>query len=181
MLQRIRELIEMRQCQYHQIMVSLPPAVMSRLAQSAIPDRTRLADWAVELIRIALFNIFPPHTPAEWNQRARFEGICQHLLHRSYSLFRFQLRAIFGEAVPERKNEAVGASERQSLKLIIPAGLMKWVKEIARIRQSTIPEATVYAIEYGLQELTSRRCSQDANYELRQTWREIFHAIRKRS
>jgi hypothetical protein len=77
---------------------------------------------------------------------------------------------------PERYANHV-SHEPVQITLKIPIGLLRWIEKIARSNQSTTPEATVYAIEYGLQVLDSQEASAEG---LRRIWRDIFHAIRKR-
>ena len=72
-------------------------------------------------------------------------------------------------------------SERLAqLTLKIPIVLVKWIKKVARCQRSTIPEATVYAIEYGLRVLDSQVGAEGAGEGLRRVWRDILRAIWQR-
>jgi hypothetical protein len=65
--------------------------------------------------------------------------------------------------------------------LEIPIGLMRWIEQIARSKQISMPEATVYAIEYGLQVLDSQvGGAEGAGEGLRKVWSHILRAIRNR-
>jgi hypothetical protein len=79
------------------------------------------------------------------------------------------------------KDEGLGRNANQvsqepvQITLKIPTGLMSWIEKIARANQSTIPEATVYAIEYGFRVFDSQ--GKDGVEGLRKAWRDIFQVI----
>jgi len=76
------------------------------------------------------------------------------------------------------KNER-SPDESVQVTLKIPIGLLRWIEKIAISNQSTIPEATVYAIEYGLRVLDSQGGAEGVG-DLRKLWRDILRSIWKR-
>ena len=71
------------------------------------------------------------------------------------------------------------AEEPVQVTLKIPIGMLRWIEKIARTNQSTIPEATVYAIEYGHRVLDSQGGSQGVK-DLRSLWRDFLDSILNR-
>jgi hypothetical protein len=165
---------------YQKVTVTLSATTFSRLEQSAFNER-RVADHAVEKIRVAIFEIFPPHKPDEWKDKSRYQGAWKHILLLWYDLICHVLRKWTGREVDRKKDDAHDVKQSFQLTLQIPTGLMKWIEEIARNKQTTIPEATVYAIEYGLQVLDSQGSPEEVDQKVRHTWRDIWRAIWSRS
>ena len=85
------------------------------------------------------------------------------------------LRKLVGndEAVTHVSDEPVQVT------LKIPIGLLRWIEKIAESNQTTIPEATIYAIEYGHRVLDSQGGSEGVK-DLGRLWRDIFDSILKR-
>lgn len=168
----------MRRIRYKKVNVTLSSTTFSRLERGN-PFKRRVNEQAIEAIRAAIFTLFPPHTPEEWKDRSRYQGTLRHALLWSYDMICYFLRKLTGrdDALGKNANHASPAPVQISLK--IPIGLMSWIEKIARSNQSTIPEATVYAIEYGFRVFDSNR--KDGAEGLRKLWRDIFQAIFKRS
>jgi|SRR5215216_3426609 len=170
----------MRFVQYQEVNVTLSSATFSRLERGNPFNKRRVADQAIEVIRVALLTLYPPRTPEEWKDRSRYEGTGRHMLRFSYDLVCYLLRKLMGRNDdPDRYANHVPDQPGQ-ITLKIPTGLMSWIEKLAHSRQSTIPEATVYAIEYGHRVLDSQRSSEEPAEDLRKVWRDIFHAILKR-
>ena len=164
----------MRFVQYQKVNVTLSAATFSRLEQRSPFNKRRVTDQAVEAIRVAVFTLYPPRTPEEWKDKSRYQGAFRHALLVSYDMVCYFLRRLM-----DRNDDASHVLDQPvQITLKVPIGLMSWVEKIARSNQSTIPEATVYAIEYGLRVLDSQRSVGTEG--LRKIWREIFNAIRER-
>ena len=166
--------------QYQKVNVTLSAATFSRLEQAAPFNKRRVADQAIEAIRAALFTIYPPHTPEEWKDRGRYQGAGRYTLLVCYDFVCYFLRNWTNtDADPERYPKHASEQPAQ-ITLRIPIGLMKWIEEISRSQRSSISEATVYAIEYGLRVLDSQGSADEAREGLRKVWRDILVAIKKR-
>ena len=170
----------MRFVQYQKVNVTLSAATFSRLERGNPFNKRRVSEQAMETIRVALLTMYPPRTPEEWNDRSRYQGAGWYMLLMSYDIVCYLLRKLMGG------NDDFGSSNRESdqpvqVTLKIPTGLMSWIEKVALSRQSTIPEATVYAIEYGFQVLDSQGGAKEGAERLRSVWRDIFNAIRKRA
>jgi len=162
---------------YQAVTVTLPAATLGRLRQGVFNKR-RVADQAVEMIRIALLALFPPRTPEEWKDTSRMQGVGKYLLLLSYDFARHVLHKLTGRGTDEREYAADGPGQSYRLTLIIPAGFMRWIEEIARGRQMAIPDATAYAVEYGFRVSDSQGSSAgDVNQNLRRAWGEILRAV----
>ena len=157
---------------YQDINVTLSAATFSRLEQANPFNRGRAADQAIEVIRAALYTMYPPRTPDEWKERSRFQGIGRHLLVFCYDVVCYLLRKVIGKNDDRGKDVAEPFVE---LTLKIPIGLVNWIEKVAQDRASTIPEATVYLIEYGHRVLDSQDPAEG-----RKIWRDIRRAIWKR-
>ena len=168
----------MRRIRYKKVNVTLSSATFSRLKRGN-PFTPRVNEQAIEAIRAAIFTLFPPHTPEEWKDRSRYQGALRHALLWSYDIICYLLRKLTGRDDALGKNAGHVSQEPVQVTLKIPTGLMSWIEKIARSNQSTIPEATVYAIEYGFRVFDSNR--KDGAEGLRKLWREILQVIRKRS
>ena len=167
----------MRLRQHHEVIVTLSSATFARLERGNPFNKHRVAEQAIETIRVALLTMYPPRTPEEWNDQSRYEGAIRHVLLVTYDMLCYALRRLVGRADKLGSSADHHSDEPVQITLKIPAGMMSWIEKIARSRQSTVPEATVYAIEYGLQVLDSQDAKGDG---LRKVWGEIWRAIRKR-
>jgi hypothetical protein len=166
--------------QYQEINVTLSAATFLRLEQASPFYKRRVADQAIKEIRVALYTMYPPRTPEEWNDRSRLQGAGRHMLLVWYDLVCYLLRKWTNtDADPERYAKHVSHQPAQIM-LKIPIGLVTWIEKIARSKQSTIPEATVYAIEYGLRVMDSQGRAEEVREGFRRVWRHILRAIRKR-
>jgi hypothetical protein len=160
--------------------VTLSAATFSRLERATPFNKRRVADQAIEAIRVALYTMYPPRTPEEWKDRSRFQGAGRHLLLVGYDLVCSLLRKSTNtDADPGRSANHVSEQPVQ-ITLKIPIGLVRWIEKIARSQQSTLPEATIYAIEYGLRVLDSQGGAEGGGERLRRVWRDILRAIWKR-
>ena len=164
---------------YQEVNVTLSSATFSRLEQGNPFNKRRVADQAIEVIRVAVLAMYPPRTPEEWKDRSRYQGIGRYMLLMSYDIVCYLLRRLMGKGDELGSFTNHVSDQPTHLTLKIPIDLMSWIEKIARSRQSTISEATVYAIEYGHRVLDSQG-GADAAERLRRVWRDIFHAIRKR-
>lgn len=164
---------------YQQVTVTLSAATLSSLEQASF-DQRHAAEHAVARIRAAVFELFPPRTPDDWRDKSRYQGTCKHLLVVWYDLACHLLRRLVGRNIGQERR-AAEARQLYQLTLQIPIGLMRWVEEIARRRQLTIPEAAAYAVEYGSQMLASQGGPKEVDEKLRQTWRDIWRAMWKHS
>ncbi len=161
--------------QYQEVKVTLSAATFSRLEQANPFNKRRVAEAAIEVIRVALYAMYPPRTPEEWKDTSRFQGAGRQCLLFCYDIGCYLLRKLVG-----RNDEKKSVSQEPvQVTLKIPIGLLRWIEKIARSNQSTTPEATVYAIEYGHRVLDSQGGSQGVK-DLRRVWRDIFDLIRKR-
>lgn len=168
----------MRWVRYQEVDVTLSAATFSRLERGN-PLKRRVNEQAIEAIRAAVFTLFPPRTPEEWKDRNRYQGTLRHALLWAYDMICYLIRKLTGGDDALGRNANHGSQQPVQITLKIPTGLMSWIEKIARSNQSTIPEATVYAIEYGFRVFDSNR--KDGAGGLRKVWREIFQAIFKRS
>lgn len=163
--------------QYQEVNVTLSSATFSRLEQGNPFNKRRVAEQAIAAIGVAVNTLYPPRTPEEWEDSSRYQGTGRHVLLLWYDMLFYLLRRLMG-----RNDQPGGAGLRVSgdavqITLKIPLGLLGWIEKLARDNQSTIPEATVYAIEYGLRVLDAQDSSEDG---LRRVWRDIFNTLRKR-
>ena len=164
---------------YQDVKVTLSAATFSWLQQATPFDKRRVTEQAIEEIRVALYTMYPPRTPEDWQDRSRFQGAGRHMLHVWYDLVcYFVHKWTNGDADSGRYADDVSEQPTQ-ITLKIPVGLVTWIEKIARSRQSTIPEATVYAIEYGLRVLDSQQ-GQNEWASAHTRLRDIFRAIWKR-
>ena len=174
----------MSRTKFQTVTVTLPAATFRRLRQGAINKASsrRVADQAVEMIRIALLALFPPRTPEDWKDKSRMQGAGRHMLLLYYDFARHLWRRLTGRETDEGEYAAGGAEQSYRLTLMIPAGFMRWIEEVARGKQMSIPDAAAYAVEYGFRVLDSRGSDEarDANQNLRRAWREILRAVWKR-
>lgn len=161
--------------QYQKVNVTLSASTFSRLEQSNPFNKRRVAEQAIEVIRVAVYTLYPPRTPEEWKDKSRYHGAFRHVFVVSYDMVCYFLRQLMG-----RNDREVSHVSDQPVQIAlkVPIGLMSWIEKIARSNQSTIPEASVYAIEYGLRVLDSQRGLGTEG--LRKIWRDIFNAIRER-
>ena len=166
---------------YQEVNVTLSAATFSRLQQRNPFNKRRVADEAIEAIRVALFTMYPPRTPEEWKDRSRYHGTGRYMILVSYDLVCYSLRKWTNmDADPESFAKHLSEQPVQIM-LEIPIGLMRWIEQIARSKQISMPEATVYAIEYGLQVLDSQvGGAEGAGEGLRKVWSHILRAIRNR-
>ena len=162
--------------QYEEITVTLSASTFSRLEQSNPFNKRRASEQAIEVIRIALYTMYPPRTPEESKDTSRFQGSGRHILITCYDIVCCLLRKLVGRD-DEAPNHVSGEPVQVTLK--IPIGLLRWIEKIAQTNQSTIPEATVYAIEYGHRVLDSQEGSEGVK-DLGRLWRDIFDSILKR-
>ena len=169
----------MRWTRYQAVNVTLSGATFSRLERGNPFNKRRVNEQAIEAIRAAIFTIFPPRTPEEWKDRSRYQGALRQALLWSYDMICYLLRKLTGRADALGTNANHVSQEPVQITLKIPIGLMSWIEKIARSNQSTVPEATVYAIEYGFRVFDSNR--KDGVEGLRRVWRDILQAILKRS
>jgi len=161
---------------YRDVSVNLSAATRSKLEQSNPFNKDRVAEQAVEAIRVALYMIYPPRTVEDWKDRTRSQGSGKTFLLFVYDIVSYLGRRLIGSKEPERYPEV---SERSDpVTLHIPIGLAKWIEEIARDHRITIPEATVYAIEYGLKVLETQTAADRQGLD--GIWRDIFRALRHR-
>jgi len=169
----------MRFRQYQEVNVTVTSATFSRLKQANPFNKRRAAEQAIEVIRVAVYAMYPPRTPEEWKDRSRYQGAGRHILLFWYDLVCYLLRKLTGRNDDPGRYANHVSDQPTHLTLKIPIALMSWIEKIARSRQSTISEATVYAIEYGHRVLDSQG-GGDGVKRFRRVWRDIFHAIRKR-
>ena len=169
----------MRFGQYQEVNVTVTSATFSRLKQANPFNKRRAAEQAIEVIRVAVYAMYPPRTPEEWKDRSRYQGAGRHILLFWYDLVCYLLSRLMDRDDDPGRDANHVSDQPAHLTLKIPNGLVSWIEKIARSRQSTIPEATVYAIEYGHRVLDSQGGAEGVK-RLRRLWRDIFHAIRKR-
>ena len=165
--------------QYEEINVTLSASTFSRLERANPFNKRRVTEAAIEVIRVAIYTMYPPRTPEEWKDTSRFHGAGRHVLLTCYDVVRYLLRKLVGRDDEKRRAANHVSDEPVQVTLKIPVGLLRWIEKIARSNQSTIPEATVYAIEYGHRVLDSQESSEGGK-DLRRLWRDIFHSILKR-
>lgn len=158
-----------------EINVTLSAATFSRLQQAKPFNKGRAADQAIEVIRAALYTMYPPRTPDEWKDGRMFQGTGRHILLSCYDVVCYLLRKVMGRDDDRGRYATEVAEPFVELTLKIPTGLVHWIEKVAQDQASTIPEAAVYAIEYGHRVLDS----QDP-MEGRKIWRDIRRAIWKR-
>ena len=170
----------MRAVKYQEVSITLSAATFSRLQQANPFNKQRAADQAIEVIRAALYTMYPPHTAEEWKDTSRFQGFGTHALLTLYDIVCYLLRKWTGSDVETRDNGNDLSGQPSQLTLKIPVGLMIWIEKIARQRPSTTPEATVYAIEYGHRVLDSQGDPERAGERARELLREIWSGIWKR-
>jgi hypothetical protein len=149
------------------------------LEQACPFNKRRISEQAVETIRVALYTIYPPRSSEDWKDQTRFQGWGRTFLLFWYDIPSYFLRGLIGSnGDPARYPDDLSEQATQ-LTLKIPNGLVKWIEEIARDQRSTIPEATVYAIEYGLKVLDSQTGADTEG--LGRIWHGIFRAIWNRT
>ena len=168
----------MRWIRYQKVDVTLSATTFFRLERGN-PFKRRVNEQAIEAIRATVFTLFPPRTSEEWKDRSRYQGSLRTILLWSYDMICYLMRKLTGSANALGRNANHVSQQPVQITLKIPTGLMSWIEKIARSNQSTIPEATVYAIEYGFRVFDSN--SKDGVEGFRRVWRDIFQAIRKRS
>lgn len=166
----------MRWTRCKDVKVTLSAATFFRLERGN-PFKPRVNEQAIEAIRAAIFTLFPPRTPEEWKDKRRYQGSLRTILLWSYDMFCYLMRKLTGRANALGRNGNHISQEPLQITLKIPTGLMSWIEKIAGSNQSTVPEATVYAIEFGFQVLDSH--GKDGVEGLRRVWRDIFQAILK--
>jgi hypothetical protein len=167
----------MRLGQYQEVDATLSSATISRLEQGNPFNKRRIGQQAIAVIEIAVNTMYPPRTPEEWKDRSRYQGTGRHVLLLWYDLVCYLVRRLVGRNGGFATDAGHVVDEAVQITLKIPLGLLHWIEKIAGINQSTIPEATVYAIEYGLRVLDSQEGSEAG---LRRVWRDIFQTICKR-
>ena len=170
----------MSRTKYQPVTVTLPAATFGRLWQGTLFKR-RVADQAVEMIRVALLALFPPRTPEDRNDKSRMQGAGRHMLLLYYDFARHLWHRLTGRETDEGEHAAGGAERSYQLTLKVPAGFMRWLEELARGRQVSVPDAAAYAVEYGLRVLDAQGSAADVNQGLRQVWRDILRAVWRRS
>jgi hypothetical protein len=159
---------------YQEIRVTLSAATFSRLERASAFNKRRAADQAVEMIRVALLAMYPPRTPDEWNDKTRYQGVTRHILLTSYDLVCYSLRRSTGRQHDRGKQ----TEQPTQITLKVPMGLVKWIQKLAHDRAITVPEATIFAIEYGHQVLDSQPKGAESP---RKVWRDIIQAMWKRA
>jgi hypothetical protein len=157
---------------YQKVTVAVSATVFARLEQAVFNEK-RVADYAVEIIRVAIQKIFPPRKPEDWSDKSRLHGAWRYMLLSWYDLICSLLGKWTGGEVGLEGHIATDENQPFQLTLRIPTGLMKWIEQIARNRRMTRSEATVYAIEYGFRVLDSQGSSRE---DLRQMWWDIWRA-----
>ena len=162
---------------YQETKVTLSAATFSRLERGNPFNKRRVADQALEVIRVAVYTMYPPRTPEEWKDRSRYQGAGRNMLLFWYDLVCYLLRKLIGRADELGSYTNNVAKQPVQITLKIPIGLFRWIEKIARDKQSTLPDATIYAIEYGFRVLDSQEVGEGA---LRRVWRDILRAIWKR-
>lgn len=167
----------MSSADYQQINVTLSTATFSRLQQANPFNNARAADNAIDVIRVALLTMYPPRTPGDWKDKSRFPSPTRTVLRFLYDVVSYPLRKVTGRTddLPKNKNDVSDASAQLTLK--IPVALIKWIEKVAEEQQSTLPEATVFAIEYGHRVFDSHPAGAKA---FGKVWSDIVHAICKR-
>jgi hypothetical protein len=167
----------MSRTKFQPVTVTLSAATSRRLWQATLFKR-RVADQAVEMVRIALLALFPPRTAEDWNDKSRMQGAWGYSLLLFHDFARHLWHRLTGRGADEGEYAAGAAGQPHQLTLMVPAGFMRWIEEIARGRRMSVPDATVYAIEYGLRVLDSGGSDADeVNQSLRRAWREILRAV----
>ena len=167
----------MWQIKYSQITVTLSAAICEKLADP-FSGYSRLADSAVERLRIAILDIFPHRTPEERRDKSQYHGAWRYPLLIWYDLVCSVFRRLIGQEPYWGKPDNI--EEPQKIVLNIPIGLMKWVEQIAHDRKMSISEAMVYAIEHGIKVLDSQR-NPEKQEEFKQMWRDVWRSIWSRS
>jgi hypothetical protein len=165
---------------YQEVSVTLSAVTFRRLEQANPFNKRRADDQAIEVIRIALYTMYPPRTTEEWKDTSRFQGSGRTFLHYFYDVVCYLLRKLTGKDDDLGRQDNDVPEQPVQLTLKIPTGLAKWIEEIARSHRSTIPEATVYAIEYGHRVLDSQGSTEEIRERFRKAWRDILRAIWKR-
>jgi len=165
--------------QYQVVNVTLSAASFSRLEEATPFNKRRMAEQAIEVIRVALFTMYPPRTPEEWKDRSRYQAVGRHMLRTWYDFVCYFLRKWTNTDVEHARYAGPVSEQRVQIALKIPIGFVRWIEKIASDRASTIPEATVYAIEYGLRVLDSQGGAEGVG-DLRKLWRDILRSIWKR-
>ena len=81
----------------------------------------------------------------------------------------------------EDADQNVPGDQPHKMMLEVPSDLMAKIEEIARFKEITVSEATVYTVEYALTEVFPPKTYEELNKELHETWHGIFRSIWKRS
>jgi len=162
---------------YQEVNVTLSAATFSRLAQANPFNRRRVAEQAVETIRAALYTMYPPRTPEEWKDSSRFQGIGRHILVIFYDIVCYLFRRRTNPNTESEREASHDSEKSTQLTLKIPLGMMRWIEKIAHSKQSTIPEATIYAIEYGFRVLDSQGDPKEIGQRSRDVLLDILRAI----
>ena len=155
---------------YQQITVTLSATTCKKLADP-FSGYSRLADSAVEKIRHAVFHLFPRRTSEEQRDYSRYQGAFRYAFLVGYDLICSIIRRWIGREPYWGKPDNI--EEPLKVTLNIPIGLMKWIEQIAHDRQMSIPDATVYAVEYGIKVLNSQG-TPEKQEELKQMWRDVW-------
>ena len=150
---RVRK--EMWKDESQEIPVVLSSETLDRLEQ-ACQSKRRVADFAVEVVRIAIFDMYPPTSTDDWKDPDRWTASFKTPFLLSSEYLHHAWRRWTGRSI-DQKNEATNEAPSTQLTLKIPVGFMKWIDQIAGARQLTNSQAVVYAIEHGLQRLDSQR------------------------
>src|SRR4030095_10155426 len=115
--------------QYQEVPVVLSGATLKRLEQPC-PNKRRVPDYAVELIRVAIFQMFPPKPTEDWRDRGGLSAFRAPLL-LSYDYICFALRRGSGRGVDSNEEDGKDTKPQRELTLKIPVNLIKWIDRIA--------------------------------------------------
>jgi hypothetical protein len=88
---------------YQEVDVTLSAATFSRLEQGNPFNKRRVADQAIEVIRVALYTMYPPRTPEEWKDRSRFQGARRQFLLVCYDSACYMLHKLVGRGDENKK------------------------------------------------------------------------------
>src|SRR5215208_748331 len=104
----------MGRTKFQPVTVTLSAATFGRLWQATL-FKKRVADQAVEMIRIALLALFPPRTPEEWKDKSRMQGAGRYRLLLYYDFARHLWHRLTGRGTDEGEYAAGGAGQSHQL------------------------------------------------------------------
>lgn len=161
---------------YQHVTVILSGETMARLKEGTPFSDKRVPDHAIEMLRIALFKLFPPKTPDEWKDLSRYQGFLKPHWHFWFDLACHKMSNLIGRKTSLDWYARNDVEPTGQLTLQVPLGLMKWVEEISRSKRVTISEAAAYAIEYAYREVMPKKRARNTDRG-RHNWRSVLRYV----